>query len=109
MAFLGALPGLRVGFCSTCSNSALDGGFCPVQSRFGGFWGHKILKTGFPGLSKVDTRWYTAPATLGIRQGLPSQEASGRDRSAPKGVAQIVSAVFEKARIVYRGVEQPGS
>src|SRR5438270_3981015 len=82
------LPDSAWAFCSTCGNSALDGGFCPVWSRFGGLCGHKNLKTGSPALSKAYTRWYTAPATPGIRQGLPSQEALGRDRSALKGVAQ---------------------
>jgi hypothetical protein len=50
---------------------------------------HKILKSRLLPLSKAGWRWYIPLAPNGIRQGLPSQEASGQVQSAPSGVDQI--------------------
>src|SRR6185503_20235603 len=66
--------------------------FCLVFCR------HKILKSGycpFPKQGDVDTY----PSHPGALPGLPSQEASGRDRSAPKALAAFTSSpVFRKAK-----------
>src|SRR5258708_14794611 len=72
---------------------------------------HKTPKRSLAGLSKAHRRWYIPLAPKGICQGSPSQEASGRDRSAPLGVGQTRFAIGFSARraTVYRGVEQPGS
>jgi hypothetical protein len=48
---------------------------------------HKIDKRSPAGLSKAILRWYIPLAPRGIRQGLPSQEVSGRDQSAPQALA----------------------
>jgi hypothetical protein len=61
---------------------------------------HKILKSRLMALSKAGSRWYIPSAAKGICQGLPSQEASGRDRSARSRVGQIRFGIrlFGKAR-----------
>jgi hypothetical protein len=48
---------------------------------------HKIDKRSSAGLSKAILHWYIPLAPKGMRPGLPSQEASGRDQSAPQALS----------------------
>jgi hypothetical protein len=76
----------RLGFCRVSGKGAAAGRFGAPNAHFGR---HKMIKSRLMALSKAGSRWYIPLAPKGVRPGLPSQEASGRDRSAPSGVGQI--------------------
>ena len=78
----GSLAG-KLGLYARSGKSAQSReGFAPKSSDLGDFSRHKILKSRLAALSKAGLRWYIPLAPQGIRQGLPSQEASGRTSRA---------------------------
>jgi hypothetical protein len=75
--FLGVPLAGKLGFCASSGKGGSGGA---TWRGMAGFGRHKTPKRSLAGLSKVALRWYIPLAPKGICQGLPSQEASGRDR-----------------------------
>ena len=93
---LGIFLSPRLGFCTSSGKSGLVVRHGTPAPRF-----RAVIKSGkdgpraFPKRACVGT-YRPHPGAL---PGLPSQEASGRDRSAPPGVGQLRSGIgFSKAR-----------
>jgi hypothetical protein len=88
MLFPGAANG-KAGLCSSCGKASPQWPSFAPRRRFSrisaGIKSRKVPSRVFPKPARIGTQ-PTRPQ--GIRYGLPSQEASGRDRSAPRGVGQ---------------------
>jgi len=88
-------PGRRLGFCTHSGKSALVARNRAPGPRSTVIKSGKDVSRAFPKRIGVGT-YRSHP---GAWPGLPSQEASGRDRSAPPGVGQLRSGIgFAKAR-----------
>ena len=86
-------------FTQGLARALSPGRFCAEKRDLGDFGRHKILKSRLAALSKAGLRWYIPLAPQGIRQGLPSQEASGRTSRAPRvGQRRFGTRFFDKAR-----------
>jgi hypothetical protein len=69
---------------------------------------HKIDKRSSAGLSKAILHWYIPLAPKGIRSGMPSQEASGRDQSAPQALSvRFGTGFWEGAQRLNAGWSSP--
>jgi hypothetical protein len=77
MAFLEGSLSRKLGFCA---HSGKSGSGRAIRPRNSGFDRHKTPKRSLAGLSKAHRHWYIPLAPSGFGQGLPSQEAFGRNR-----------------------------
>ena len=77
MAFPRKFPGREAGLLRPSWQTRCHG---PIRRGRAGFDRHKTPKRSLAGLSKAHQRWYIPLAPRGFGQGLPSQEAFGRNR-----------------------------